>query len=216
MSKMYQDLGMKVTEITAGKYKRIVSNAKPLDEAGEKVLIEQADYIYGIFVNSVAGFRGVTPEKLLESSDGKVFIGDQAIDAGLVDGYTEEKLMNIEELKANHSALYAEIFELGKADGVLTENNRVSQLIELHTPDTAKIIEAAICDPKVEVAEVAMDIAKQAVEANKITKTAPASIQDLQRAEDVDPNKVVVQEEKERQDFMKNALAGAMARLEVK
>jgi signal peptide peptidase SppA len=76
-----------VTEITAGKYKRIATPNAPLTKEGREYLQAQVDHVYTVFVNAVAVHRGVTPEQVLEHmADGRVFIGQQAIDAGLVDG----------------------------------------------------------------------------------------------------------------------------------
>lgn len=75
------------TEITAGKYKRIATENAPLSSEGRAYLQERVDHIYTVFVNAVAEHRGVTPEQVLEHmADGRVFVGQQAIDAGLVDG----------------------------------------------------------------------------------------------------------------------------------
>lgn len=81
--------GIKTTEVAAGKYKRIASQHAPLTEDGRKVIQEQVDYTYSIFVDAVATHRGVTVEKVLaDMADGRVFIGQQAVAAGLVDGIT--------------------------------------------------------------------------------------------------------------------------------
>lgn len=82
-----QKNGIKTTEIYAGKYKRIASQYAPLSDEGRRVLQDQVDYIYSVFVNSVAKNRGVSPETALETmADGKLFIGAQGIEAGLADG----------------------------------------------------------------------------------------------------------------------------------
>jgi len=86
-SKYDENLGVRTTEIYAGKYKRIYSEHKPLSEEGRQTIQESVDYIYSIFVGAVAEYRGVSTETVLETmADGKVFIGRQAVDAGLVDG----------------------------------------------------------------------------------------------------------------------------------
>lgn len=86
--------GVKTTEITAGKYKRITSQYEPLTKAGRAHMQERVDYLYSLFVNAVAEHRGVTVEQVLsDMADGRVFIGQQAIDAGLVDG-----VMSLDEL----------------------------------------------------------------------------------------------------------------------
>lgn len=79
--------GIKTTEITAGKYKRIASQYGPLSEEGRQSIQDQLDYMYSLFVGAVAKNRGVSADVVLsDMADGRVFIGQQAIDAGLVDG----------------------------------------------------------------------------------------------------------------------------------
>ena len=76
------------TEITAGKYKRIASDNAPLSTEGRAYLQGQVDEIYRSFVNAVAGNRRTTAERVLEHmADGRVFVGKQAADAGLIDGF---------------------------------------------------------------------------------------------------------------------------------
>jgi capsid assembly protease len=87
LSKAEANRGVKVTEISAGKYKRIVSEHEPLSAEGRAELQDQVDQIYTVFVDDVARNRGVSSEKVLsEMAEGRVFIGQKAIDAGLVDG----------------------------------------------------------------------------------------------------------------------------------
>jgi hypothetical protein len=83
-----QDMqGVKTTEITAGKYKRIASQYAPLSSDGRDTLQDQVNQVYQAFVGDVARNRGVSAQAVLDNmADGRVFIGQQAIDAGLVDG----------------------------------------------------------------------------------------------------------------------------------
>lgn len=79
--------GQGVTEITAGAYKRIASDTGPLTKEGRAYMQAQVDYFYEVFVDHVGEHRGVSAEQVLEDmADGRIFIGQQAIDAGLVDG----------------------------------------------------------------------------------------------------------------------------------
>ena len=92
--------GHEITEITSGTYKAISSPNKPLSAEGKQDLQEKADYIYTLFVEHVAKFRGVSVEGVLEGmADGKIFIGKQAIEAGLVDGVS-----NMDDLIASKPA----------------------------------------------------------------------------------------------------------------
>lgn len=79
--------GAQKTEITAGRYKRIASDTAPLTAEGRAYLQAQVDELYRVFVDAVAQSRGVSAQQVLERmADGRVFVGQQAIDAGLVDG----------------------------------------------------------------------------------------------------------------------------------
>jgi signal peptide peptidase SppA len=97
VSKQEEALGVKTTEIVAGTFKRAASQYGPLTEMGRQVLQNEVDYLYGLFVSDVAAQRGATVEQVLASmADGRMFIGQQAVDAGLVDGIaTLEETINI-------------------------------------------------------------------------------------------------------------------------
>lgn len=85
-SKARADRGITVTEITAGKYKRIASDNAPLTKEGKQYLQDQVDYYYSLFVNAVAAHRNTSAEAVLANmADGRVWIGQQGIDAGLID-----------------------------------------------------------------------------------------------------------------------------------
>jgi len=87
VSQRQEALGLKTTEIVAGKYKRIASQYGPLTESGRAAIQEQVDYLYSLFVADVAKQRGVDVEQVLsDMADGRIFVGQQAVRAGLVDG----------------------------------------------------------------------------------------------------------------------------------
>lgn len=134
VSRAEENEGIKTTEITAGRYKRIASQFEPLTTEGRADIQAKVDYLYTAFVNDVAANRGVPVEEVLSRmADGRVFVGRQALAAGLVDGVsTLEALiakinqtkapagvaraanqgataMNIEQLKAEHPELFAAI-----------------------------------------------------------------------------------------------------------
>ena len=86
VSQLEADLGIKTTEITAGREKRIASAFAPLTDAGRSSLQSQVDKIMEAFVGDIAKFRGVSEQEVKSNmADGKVFIGDNAVKAGLVD-----------------------------------------------------------------------------------------------------------------------------------
>jgi signal peptide peptidase SppA len=87
ISKAQEKDGIKTTEIFAGQYKRIASSYSPLSKEGRQTMQDQVDYTYSLFVSAVAQHRGVSEDMVLQNmADGRIFQGQQAIDAGLVDG----------------------------------------------------------------------------------------------------------------------------------
>ncbi len=87
VSKANERIGVTVTDIYAGKYKRIASGNRPLSDEGRATLQEIVDAVYGVFVDSVARNRDTDADTVLKNmADGKLFVGRTAIEAGLVDG----------------------------------------------------------------------------------------------------------------------------------
>lgn len=126
MSKLEDRIGVKVTEIYAGKYKRIASMHAPLSDEGRESIQDRVDLLYGVFVDNVAANRGISTEKALEMADGKLFIGQQAKEIGLVDGIAtmeqiisdlKEEHMTKEEFLAKFPADYQAILEEGRKSG---------------------------------------------------------------------------------------------------
>lgn len=86
VSRAQEMAGIKTTEISAGRYKRIASQYGPLTESGQAEIQRQIDGIYTIFVDAVAQNRGVSAEKVLaEMADGRVFLARDAQARGMVD-----------------------------------------------------------------------------------------------------------------------------------
>lgn len=143
------------TEITAGRYKRMASPAKPLDEEGAAYIQAKVDHIYGVFVETVAEHRGTTPEAVIEHmADGRVFIGQQAVDAGLLDG-----LMTVDQVATRLAANPAEFATRRKAQvaasapakkpaGVRADGTSPTEPVLLDLPATATTEEGTSMDLK--------------------------------------------------------------------
>lgn len=115
--------GIKVTEITAGKFKRIVSEHEKLSVEGRKSIQEQLDYIYSVFVGVVAENRNTGVDTVLKDmADGRLFIGRQGIEAGLVD-----RIASLEDLigEVNNSQGMgnAIVNVSNNSSGVINNNN---------------------------------------------------------------------------------------------
>lgn len=129
-SEWEKKVGVKTTEVYAGKYKRIASQHRPLSQEGKESIQDQVDYLYAIFVDEVAKHRSVSPEKVLKNmADGKIFIGKQAITAGLVDGVsTFDQLINTALPKAVLRLQTERAGELSELNSLLgKERNKMSQ-----------------------------------------------------------------------------------------
>jgi len=119
-SKAEAQRGITVTEIAAGKYKRIASEHAPLSEEGRTSIQDQVDHVYGVFVDAVARNRGVSSQTVLDKmAEGKLFLGKQAISAGLVDG-----MSSLEKLVAQLGATTAQITTVAISQSVPTKSAR--------------------------------------------------------------------------------------------
>lgn len=98
------EAGGKTTEITAGRYKRMGTQLEPLNDEARAYMQSQVDHLYSVFVDAVAANRGVTAEDVLQHmADGRIFTGQQAIDAGLIDGFATVDSV-VQQLAANPQA----------------------------------------------------------------------------------------------------------------
>jgi capsid assembly protease len=93
-----------VIEFTRGKYKRNGINGQAPSPEYMAYYEGYLDYMYSVFVDAVAESRGVSVEVVLEHmADGRLFTGQQALDAGLVDGFSTVDAM-VEKLATNPEA----------------------------------------------------------------------------------------------------------------
>jgi capsid assembly protease len=121
--------GVRTTEIVAGKQKRLASQYGPLSDEGRQSMQDQVDYLYGIFVDDIAKQRGVSSNQVYaEMADGRVFIGSQAIKAGLVDRVsTLDQLIAELNVRAGERAISATLEDEQGAKMELTLEKVVSE-----------------------------------------------------------------------------------------
>ena len=101
-SKEDEMYGWKRTLITAGEFKGVGNDIEPLSDRDRGVIQSELDTIYDIFIETVARNRGVSTETVLKDmANGRVFIGQHAVDAGLADktGTFEDALEAAVDLK---------------------------------------------------------------------------------------------------------------------
>lgn len=191
--------GVKTTEITAGKYKRIASEFAALSDEGRAEIQERVDYLYEIFVGDVAKARGVGVDVVLENmADGRVFIGQQAVKAGLVDGVStldelianlkqraagvashinEGAQMDLETLKAEYPDLALAI----AADAAAAERSRIADVEAQALPGHDALVAQLKADgkttgPEAAAAILAAEKQKLAGMAAQLAADAPAPV----------------------------------------
>lgn len=171
VSESEKQMGVKTTEITAGKFKNFGSRHEPLSKEGVEYFQEKVDYLYSVFVGEIAKFRGVSEDQVLKNmADAKIFIGRQAIEAGLVDevqsrekligelSTREENIMLGKDVKAITSVqliaenpdLYNEIKAAGRTEGIeegaRTERERIKGVMSKKMKGHEAIVEEMMFD----------------------------------------------------------------------
>lgn len=85
-SRLEDRIGVKTTYLTAGKYKALGNDAEPLSQQARDTFQAELDKIYSIFVSTVARNRDASVDDVnTDMADGRIFIGDDAAAAGLID-----------------------------------------------------------------------------------------------------------------------------------
>ena len=86
ISVMLHNWGVKTNLIKAGRFKAAGNSSSPLTEDEKAVIQEEINSYYELFVETVMRGRGISEERTLELATGRCWIGQKAVDAGLVDG----------------------------------------------------------------------------------------------------------------------------------
>lgn len=147
LSKAEEEAGIKVTHVIYGARKADWSPHAPLSKEAFDAMQEMVDETGDLFVETIARYRGLSA-KDVKATEAGIFFGKKAIAMGLADEIAPAdqalskrtsgpggkapadinkgvKSMNRTELKEQHPALYAEVFEEGKKAGSLEASNTV-------------------------------------------------------------------------------------------
>ena len=89
MTKMMENDGVTATVIRSGKWKMLGNPYEKLSELAESTMQEQVDQLNALFVEYVASCLDKTPGQVeAQMGQGRIFIGQSAVDVGLVSGTT--------------------------------------------------------------------------------------------------------------------------------
>lgn len=104
-SKVYEKWGVQYTYITAGSKKSVGASEIPLSDEDKEYLQNQVNGIYDVFLENISQNMGLDLNKKTEWADGRVFLGKDAVNLGLVSKIvkTKEEAMTLllEETKEN-------------------------------------------------------------------------------------------------------------------
>jgi len=165
VTKENEEFGIKIEEFVSGKFKNVTSPDKKITDFDREAIQDQVDFLFSLFAKDVADRRDISVQEIVDMQ-AKIFIGQQAIDAKLVDSVStieqllnsneETFIMDTNELKANHPEVYAEIvgsatkdmetkdMETKGADEKMTEQKRILGIQSAAFPGmeelTAKLI----------------------------------------------------------------------------
>jgi signal peptide peptidase SppA len=139
-----KDDGIDVKVIRAGAEKALATPYEQLSEKAEEVLQAQANFMYDIFIEHVAKSRNVT-RALADKNfgQGREFIGQQAVDAGLADkvGSYEDAYLRAtalgEKAEKRQQKPRVQTFNTSNSAG-LQGNTLTIPLVIVHNPATAQ------------------------------------------------------------------------------
>lgn len=87
VSKALEDEGVKITFVSAGKYKVEGNPTEPLGEEAQAAMQSQVNAYYAKFTQAVAKGRGVPVEQVrTDMGEGRMLMADDAVKCGMVDG----------------------------------------------------------------------------------------------------------------------------------
>lgn len=91
---LYQKIGLDVTVIKSGEYKDVGSPHREMTKSERDYIGDLLDNVYDQFLRAVSEARGMTLERVGELAEGRLYSGEEAYEAGLVDriGSYEEAL----------------------------------------------------------------------------------------------------------------------------
>jgi len=82
---LLQKIGVQPEVIKAGTYKDMGSLVRPMTDAERGLFQEMIDSVHTQFITAVAAGRGMNKDQIRALADGRIFSGEQAKTAGLVD-----------------------------------------------------------------------------------------------------------------------------------
>lgn len=148
ISKEYTEMmkkdGIKVTVVRAGEEKALANPYEKLTDKAKAGIQTRIDALYDVFVNRIAEYRSVPADYVRQNmANGKEFIGQQALEAGLVDGITTlDDLITGLQSKLDKQTAGKET-SMARKSTVLTQAQRDAMLEGVAPTDALEIVDPA-------------------------------------------------------------------------
>jgi signal peptide peptidase SppA len=225
-TEMDKKMGVEFTEYVSGKYKNIGSPDRKRDAFEDGAIQGTVDYLATLFFEKVSEYRGLDVG-FIDELQAKLLIGQQAIEAGLVDGVStfQESLnddnkgvlrmekLTLESFKAQNTELFNQIdsaaYERGVEAGMITgktegaegERLRITGIESAAFPGQDELKSALIADGKTTAGEAAIQFnsAQKQVVADVGKQITADSPKPVEFLENQTPKP---EEEEEVKDFM--------------
>ncbi len=171
--------GANITHLAAGRFKAIGNGDEPLNGSAKDYILGHLNQIYTIFTDDVARNRNIEKPDAEKMAEGRVFIGQEAMDIGLIDMLTESretfinfiiekeglKHMDINEFKSNHGELYGQIVTDTKAAAAADMGNQISEAV---SAETGRILDISTAVLGEEIAGKLAGVVKSGADANQV------------------------------------------------
>jgi len=82
---LFEKIGYKNQVVKSGPLKDVGASNRPLTDEERKLLQDLIDNVYGQFVQDTAAARGMDEDTVRKLADGRIYTGEQALAAGLID-----------------------------------------------------------------------------------------------------------------------------------
>jgi protease-4 len=80
-------VGVSMVTVKSGALKDVGNQFRPMTDVERKFLEDTASKVHSLFIKAVATGRGIPEDKVREFADGRLIIGHEAKELGLVDGF---------------------------------------------------------------------------------------------------------------------------------
>jgi len=155
---MFKKDGVKVTVFRAGEEKALSNPYEKLSDKAKENIQLQLDTLYDVFIKYVAEYRSVPPDYVREHmADGREFIGQQALDAGLVDDITslDDLIMSLQSTIDKQTA-HSENSMARKGITHALSAQQQAAMLEGATIDPTLAVAALEAEPEDKPAEVVL------------------------------------------------------------